>query len=147
MHFAHFKGGFLISWLWWRAQNLCQSHMYVLQVSFCSSVSLIVEMPMWNAQSLCPRTEAAVHPLPSCCSGPSRGEEHALITSDPLLCLSSPELLQQCAEDRQICPSLAGFQFTKWDSETHNEVWSVFGLFRARGISPALCGFSEMVWD
>ncbi|XP_053443351.1 condensin complex subunit 2 isoform X2 [Nycticebus coucang] len=31
------------------------------------------------------------------------------------------EPLQQCAEDRQICPSLAGFQFTKWDSETHNE--------------------------
>ncbi|PNJ03696.1 NCAPH isoform 5, partial [Pongo abelii] len=30
--------------------------------------------------------------------------------------------LQQCAEDRQICPSLAGFQFTQWDSETHNEV-------------------------
>uniref|UniRef100_A0A8C8ZX80 Condensin complex subunit 2 n=1 Tax=Prolemur simus TaxID=1328070 RepID=A0A8C8ZX80_PROSS len=29
--------------------------------------------------------------------------------------------LQQCVEDRQICPSLAGFQFTKWDSETHNE--------------------------
>lgn len=29
--------------------------------------------------------------------------------------------LQQCAEDRQLCPSLAGFQFTKWDSETHNE--------------------------
>ncbi|XP_005891674.2 condensin complex subunit 2 isoform X2 [Bos mutus] len=29
--------------------------------------------------------------------------------------------LQQCAEDRQICPSLAGFQFTKWDSEAHNE--------------------------
>ncbi|KAK2103602.1 hypothetical protein P7K49_017458 [Saguinus oedipus] len=29
--------------------------------------------------------------------------------------------LQQCAEDCQICPSLAGFQFTKWGSETHNE--------------------------
>ncbi|KAM6179152.1 condensin complex subunit 2 isoform 1-T1 [Rhynchocyon petersi] len=29
--------------------------------------------------------------------------------------------LEQCVEDRQICPSLAGFQFTKWDSETHNE--------------------------
>ncbi|XP_059263618.1 condensin complex subunit 2 [Mustela nigripes] len=29
--------------------------------------------------------------------------------------------MQQCAEDGQICPSLAGFQFTKWDSETHNE--------------------------
>ncbi|KAM4867838.1 condensin complex subunit 2 isoform 2-T2 [Thomomys bottae] len=31
------------------------------------------------------------------------------------------EPLQQCVEDRQLCPSLAGFQFTKWDSETHNE--------------------------
>ncbi|XP_058390523.1 condensin complex subunit 2 isoform X1 [Diceros bicornis minor] len=29
--------------------------------------------------------------------------------------------LKQCAENRQICPSLAGFQFTNWDSETHNE--------------------------
>ncbi|XP_006873590.1 PREDICTED: condensin complex subunit 2 [Chrysochloris asiatica] len=29
--------------------------------------------------------------------------------------------LQQCVESRQICPSLDGFQFTKWDSETHNE--------------------------
>ncbi|XP_048208271.1 condensin complex subunit 2 [Perognathus longimembris pacificus] len=29
--------------------------------------------------------------------------------------------LQQCVEDRQLCPSLAGFQFTQWDSETHTE--------------------------
>ncbi|XP_047378488.1 condensin complex subunit 2 isoform X1 [Sciurus carolinensis] len=29
--------------------------------------------------------------------------------------------LQQCVEDGQLCPSLAGFQFTKWDKETHNE--------------------------
>ncbi|XP_004844420.1 condensin complex subunit 2 isoform X2 [Heterocephalus glaber] len=29
--------------------------------------------------------------------------------------------LQQCVEDCQLCPSLAGFQFTKWDSETHTE--------------------------
>ncbi|XP_026335606.2 condensin complex subunit 2 isoform X1 [Ursus arctos] len=29
--------------------------------------------------------------------------------------------MQQCVEGGQICPSLAGFQFTKWDSETHNE--------------------------
>ncbi|XP_006900758.1 PREDICTED: condensin complex subunit 2 [Elephantulus edwardii] len=29
--------------------------------------------------------------------------------------------LEQCLEDRQICPSLAGFQFTKWNSETHSE--------------------------
>ncbi|ELW70087.1 Condensin complex subunit 2 [Tupaia chinensis] len=33
--------------------------------------------------------------------------------------------LQQCMEDRQVCPSLAGFQFTKWDSDTHNESESV----------------------
>ncbi|XP_038615206.1 condensin complex subunit 2 isoform X2 [Tachyglossus aculeatus] len=29
--------------------------------------------------------------------------------------------LLHCANGSQICPSLAGFQFTKWDSETHNE--------------------------
>uniref|UniRef100_F6UB58 Condensin complex subunit 2 n=2 Tax=Ornithorhynchus anatinus TaxID=9258 RepID=F6UB58_ORNAN len=29
--------------------------------------------------------------------------------------------LLHCANRSQICPSLAGFQFTKWDSETHNE--------------------------
>ncbi|XP_023573222.1 condensin complex subunit 2 [Octodon degus] len=29
--------------------------------------------------------------------------------------------LQQCVEDRQLCPALAGFQFTQWDSETHTE--------------------------
>lgn len=29
--------------------------------------------------------------------------------------------LQLCTEDNPICPSLAGFQFTQWDSETHNE--------------------------
>ncbi|XP_054853922.1 condensin complex subunit 2 [Eublepharis macularius] len=31
------------------------------------------------------------------------------------------EILLQCVEKRPICPSLAGFQFTEWDSETHNE--------------------------
>lgn len=56
-------------------------------------------------------------------------EAHTLSTGEPL---HFPDLgwvemtdlkapLQQCVEDRQICPSLAGFQFTKWDSETHNE--------------------------
>lgn len=30
-------------------------------------------------------------------------------------------LLQQCAEERQICPSLAGFQLATWDSEAHDE--------------------------
>ncbi|XP_013009926.2 condensin complex subunit 2 isoform X1 [Cavia porcellus] len=29
--------------------------------------------------------------------------------------------LQQCVEDRQLCPSLASFQFTHWDNETHTE--------------------------
>lgn len=58
--------------------------------------------------------------------------------------LSSPAPMQQCVEDGQICPSLAGFQFTKWDSETHNEVSSTFRLLRVLGICPAARGFSEM---
>ncbi|KAM6180265.1 condensin complex subunit 2 isoform 2-T2 [Erethizon dorsatum] len=29
--------------------------------------------------------------------------------------------LQQCVEDRELCPALAGFQFTQWDRETHTE--------------------------
>ncbi|XP_005400717.1 PREDICTED: condensin complex subunit 2 isoform X1 [Chinchilla lanigera] len=31
------------------------------------------------------------------------------------------EPLQQCVEDRQLCPALAGFQFTQWDSDSHTE--------------------------
>lgn len=31
-------------------------------------------------------------------------------------------MLQQCVEKRTICPSLAGFLFSEWDCETHNEV-------------------------
>ncbi|XP_040849436.1 condensin complex subunit 2 isoform X2 [Ochotona curzoniae] len=56
-------------------------------------------------------------------------DAHTLSTGEPL---DFPDLgwvemtdlkapLLQCVEDRQICPSLAGFQFTKWDSESHNE--------------------------
>ncbi|KAH0623063.1 hypothetical protein JD844_030981 [Phrynosoma platyrhinos] len=30
-------------------------------------------------------------------------------------------VLLQCAEKRSICPSLAGFRFSEWDSTTHNE--------------------------
>lgn len=39
------------------------------------------------------------------------------LLGDPFL-----EILLQCVEKRPICPSLAGFLFTEWDSETHNEV-------------------------
>lgn len=39
----------------------------------------------------------------------------------PLLSLSLA-LLAQCIEKRPICSSLAGFQFTKWDAESHDEV-------------------------
>ncbi|XP_075419283.1 condensin complex subunit 2 [Tenrec ecaudatus] len=54
---------------------------------------------------------------------------HTLATGQPLQMpdLGSVEMtdlkasLEQCVEDRQICPSLDGFQFTKWDRETHNE--------------------------
>uniref|UniRef100_A0A6J0SLG3 Condensin complex subunit 2 n=1 Tax=Pogona vitticeps TaxID=103695 RepID=A0A6J0SLG3_9SAUR len=30
-------------------------------------------------------------------------------------------ILLQCGEKRPICPSLAGFRFTQWNSDTHNE--------------------------
>ncbi|XP_007476595.1 condensin complex subunit 2 isoform X1 [Monodelphis domestica] len=33
--------------------------------------------------------------------------------------------LMQCVEERQICPSLAEFQFSKWDSDAHTESLSV----------------------
>lgn len=85
-------------------------------------------LPLHGAAPSSPGAEACLQP--------------ALILLCDLPVLSAA--LQQCAEDRQICPSLAGFQFTKWDSEAHNEVWSISGLLRALGISPAARGVSEM---
>ena len=79
------------------------SESHVCASGFCSSVSLIVEMLVWNAQSLCLRTEATVDPLPSCCSGPSRGEEHALITSDPLCSACPPQ--HSCSSVRKTARS------------------------------------------
>ncbi|KAM9584993.1 condensin complex subunit 2 [Trichechus inunguis] len=51
----------------------------------------------------------------------STGEPHELPDLGWVEMADLEAPLQQCAEDRQICPSLAGFQFTRWDSETHNE--------------------------
>ena len=97
----------------------------------------------WPA-SLCPRTgggcTVAAPPPPQGCSlsedrrwlrlpvpaaaASSPGAEACLQPALILLCDLPvlPAALQQCAEDRQICPSLAGFQFTKWDSEAHNVI-------------------------
>lgn len=90
-------------------------------------------------------------PSPSCCSG--RSEQGGVCSIHiprhrlSLPSSSSPAPLEQCVEDRQICPSLAGFQFTTWDSEAHNEVSSTFRLLRALGICPTAHGFSEMAQD
>ncbi|NXL68717.1 CND2 protein, partial [Chordeiles acutipennis] len=41
--------------------------------------------------------------------------------SDPVKVMDLKSLLAQCIEKRPICSSLAGFQFTKWDAESHDE--------------------------
>ncbi|NXI97325.1 CND2 protein, partial [Psophia crepitans] len=53
-------------------------------------------------------------PLPS-------SETLTLPSSDPVKVTDLKPLLAQCIEKRPICSSLAGFQFTKWDAESHDE--------------------------
>ncbi|XP_032937361.1 condensin complex subunit 2 isoform X2 [Catharus ustulatus] len=52
---------------------------------------------------------------------PSSSESLALPSSHPVPVAGLKALLAPCLEKRRICSSLAGFQFTKWDEETHNE--------------------------
>ncbi|XP_053257497.1 condensin complex subunit 2 [Podarcis raffonei] len=58
--------------------------------------------------------DSMVIPLPSSTTAELPTSSHVKVTG-----LKS--ILLQCAEKRPICPSLAGFLFTQWDSETHNE--------------------------
>uniref|UniRef100_A0A8C3MS16 Condensin complex subunit 2 n=2 Tax=Geospiza parvula TaxID=87175 RepID=A0A8C3MS16_GEOPR len=53
-------------------------------------------------------------PLPS-------SESLALPSSHPVTVPGLKALLAPCLEKRRICSSLAGFQFTKWDEESHDE--------------------------
>ncbi|NXG55452.1 CND2 protein, partial [Hemiprocne comata] len=58
--------------------------------------------------------DSKVVPLPS-------AETLVLPNSDPVKVTDLKSLLVQCTESRPICSSLAGFQFTKWDAESHDE--------------------------
>ncbi|XP_010002221.1 PREDICTED: condensin complex subunit 2 [Chaetura pelagica] len=58
--------------------------------------------------------DSKVVPLPS-------AETLMVPNSDPVTVTDLKPLLAQCIESRPICSSLAGFQFTKWDAESHNE--------------------------
>uniref|UniRef100_A0A8C3KRP7 Condensin complex subunit 2 n=1 Tax=Calidris pygmaea TaxID=425635 RepID=A0A8C3KRP7_9CHAR len=58
--------------------------------------------------------DSKIVPLPS-------SETFTLPNSDPVNVMDLKLLLVQCIEKRPICSSLAGFQFTKWDAESHNE--------------------------
>ncbi|NXT88603.1 CND2 protein, partial [Anhinga rufa] len=58
--------------------------------------------------------DSKIVPLPS-------SETLTLPNSDPVKVLDLKPLLEQCIEKRPICSSLAGFQFTKWDAESHDE--------------------------
>ncbi|NXN25664.1 CND2 protein, partial [Nycticryphes semicollaris] len=58
--------------------------------------------------------DSKIVPLPS-------SETVTLPNSDPVKVIDLKLLLTQCIEKRPICSSLAGFQFTKWDAESHDE--------------------------
>ncbi|XP_009956185.1 PREDICTED: condensin complex subunit 2 [Leptosomus discolor] len=58
--------------------------------------------------------DSKIVPLPS-------SETLALPNSDPVEVMDLKPLLAQCIEKRPICSSLAGFQFTEWDAESHGE--------------------------
>ncbi|KAM6331363.1 condensin complex subunit 2 isoform 2-T2 [Alca torda] len=58
--------------------------------------------------------DSKIVPLPS-------SETLTLPNSDPVKVMDLKLLLVQCIEKRPICTSLAGFQFTKWDAESHDE--------------------------
>ncbi|XP_035754781.1 condensin complex subunit 2 isoform X2 [Egretta garzetta] len=58
--------------------------------------------------------DSKIVPLPS-------SETLTLPNSDPVKVTDLKPLLAQCIEGRPICSSLAGFQFTKWDAESHDE--------------------------
>ncbi|KAM9266545.1 condensin complex subunit 2 [Morus bassanus] len=62
--------------------------------------------------------DSKIVPLPS-------SETLTLPNSDPVKVPDLKSLLAQCIEKRPICSSLAGFQFTKWDAESHDESVSV----------------------
>ncbi|NXH67552.1 CND2 protein, partial [Hydrobates tethys] len=58
--------------------------------------------------------DSKIVPLPS-------SETLAVPNCDPVKVMDLKPLLAQCTEKRPICSSLAGFQFTKWDAESHDE--------------------------
>ncbi|NXE57407.1 CND2 protein, partial [Casuarius casuarius] len=58
--------------------------------------------------------DSKIVPLPS-------SETLALPNSAPVKVTDLKPLLAQCVEKRPICSSLAGFQFTQWDAESHDE--------------------------
>uniref|UniRef100_A0A8C0FFB5 Condensin complex subunit 2 n=1 Tax=Bubo bubo TaxID=30461 RepID=A0A8C0FFB5_BUBBB len=58
--------------------------------------------------------DSKIVPLPS-------SETVVLPNSDPVKVIDLKPLLAQCIEKRLICSSLADFQFTKWDAESHEE--------------------------
>ncbi|XP_077161678.1 condensin complex subunit 2 isoform X1 [Paroedura picta] len=58
--------------------------------------------------------DSMVTPLPS-------SETSELPSSSHVKMADLKAILLQCVEKRTICPSLAGFLFSEWDSETHNE--------------------------
>ncbi|NXW01894.1 CND2 protein, partial [Fregetta grallaria] len=58
--------------------------------------------------------DSKIVPLPS-------SETLTVPNTDPVKVMDLKSLLAQCIEKHPICSSLAGFQFMKWDAESHEE--------------------------
>ncbi|KAM6432455.1 condensin complex subunit 2 [Liasis olivaceus] len=71
--------------------------------------------------------DSMVVPLPSSVTSEIPGSSHVKVAD-----LKS--ILLQCVEKSAICPSLTGFLFTQWNSETHNEsVSALLDKFKKSG--------------
>ncbi|XP_039943690.1 condensin complex subunit 2 isoform X1 [Hirundo rustica] len=81
---------------------------------------------------------SGIVPLPS-------QERPARPSADPVSAAGLGALLAPCLEKRRICSSLAGFLFTKWDEESHDEV----GIPALQSVSALLEKFrrSEQAFD
>ncbi|XP_056364560.1 condensin complex subunit 2 isoform X2 [Oenanthe melanoleuca] len=80
----------------------------------CSTAGIFLTGLRSQGFQSCLLFHSEIVPLPS-------SESLALPSSLPVPVAGLKALLAPCLEKRRICSSLAGFQFTKWDEETHDE--------------------------
>ncbi|NXI47686.1 CND2 protein, partial [Galbula dea] len=80
----------------------------------CSTVSFFLSWLQTHGCSSQLQFESEAVPLPS-------AEELLLPSSEPVKVVDFKSLLAQGVDNHPICSSLAGFLFTEWDAETHEQ--------------------------